>query len=150
VEGKINTVIGVEKVPVSGRKLYSLVGTDALFTGEHPFMMADGKWGSFDKQAMDQELVSDHISIVETQDGMFQIKGDFNSYDENTVTQIKNGDLGVNIQGESTMLSAIPTKVEEEFVYTMFMDGDRTWNIEGIVISGLALTGDNPQLVEVT
>jgi len=147
--GKFNTVIGIEKVPVAGRDLWKLDGVAARFTGEHPFLMADGSWGAFNKEAMDRELTEDNVTIVETNEGMFRVVGDMQYYDEKTVRQISNGDLGQTVDGKEIELSARIIKDKEEFVYTMFMDGNRTWNIEGIVISGLALTGENADLIEV-
>ena len=148
LDGTPNRVIGVEKVPVGGRKLWNLDGTTARFTGEHPFMLANGKWGSFDKVAMDRELSEDNLTVISTGKGNFRVVGDMATYDENTVTQIEQGDLGVDIHTNHIPLRAQITEEREAYVYTMFMSGNRTWNIEGIVISGLALTGENPRLIK--
>lgn len=146
--GKTNMVIGIEKVLVGSRDLYRLNNTDALFTGEHPFLLPDGTWGSFDKKAMDRELTPDNITLITTKSGLFRVIGDMESYSDKTVKQLKNGDMGLDINGDSLPLTATLTDLHERFVYTVMMDGDRTWNIEGIVISGLALTGENPTLEE--
>ena len=145
--GVPNEVLGIEKVPVGDRKLWNLEGTTSYFTGEHPFLLSEGGWGSFDKAAMDYEIFNEVPVIVETMDGMRKVVGDYSSYDDNTITQISYGASGQDIEGNVAPLNAIVTKEKEEFVYTMFMSGDRTWNVEGLIISGLALSGDNPKLV---
>ena len=144
--GKMNTVRGVEKVPVLGRPLLNLVGTEALFTGEHCFLLPDGRWGAFDKEAMDRELTAAHVTYVEADGKQYKIVGDMTNYNDESVTQIENGENGMLVNGDLVRLSTHATLFQEEFVYTMFMDGNRTWNIEGIIISGLAFTGDNPRL----
>ena len=73
--------------------------------------------------------------------------GNYSQVDDNTITQISYGASGQDIEGNVAPLNAIVTEEKEEFVYTMFMSGDRTWNVEGLIISGLALSGDNPKLV---
>ena len=144
--GQMNKVLGVEKVPVNGRPLLHLDTTEALFTGEHCFLLQDGRWGSFNKEAMDRELAADHVTYVEADGKQYKIVGDMTQYNDESVTQIDNGAAGMLVNGDPIPLYAYTTTEQEEFVYTMFMGGNRTWNIEGIVISGLAFTGDNPRL----
>ncbi len=144
--GETNRVVGVERVLVGKRTLFGLNSTDARFTGEHPFLMADGRWGAFDKEAMDREIFGGFENIVVIDSNKFIVVGDLSSYDDSTVTQLENGDLGVDINGDHIPLSVVATEDKEEYVYTMLMDGSRTWNIEGIVISGLALSGESPRL----
>lgn len=148
-DGEINTVLAVDKVPVGGRKLLKLVGTNVLFTGEHMFMMSDGRWGSFNKAAMDRELVGLKAGFIPTviiDDKPHTLHRNFDNYDENTVVQLSEGDCGVTVRGQRIRLSMVETDVKAEFVYSFLMSGSRTWNVEGIVVSGMAM-GDDIKLI---
>ncbi|PSJ46157.1 hypothetical protein C7H85_05795 [Zobellella endophytica] len=52
--GRINRVIGVERVPLAGRRLYSLNGSTHFVTAEHPFRTPQG-WKSLDPRMTAQE-----------------------------------------------------------------------------------------------
>jgi len=149
--GSVNRVNGVEKVPVAGRVLWKLKDHDyVVFTGEHPFLLANGKWGAFNKAAMDNEIIKSFPTFVELKDGtMKQVIATPLEFTDDLVTQIKMGDLGQNIDGEDVRLDARYYESDEEFVYTFLMGETCTWNVEGTVVSGLALIGTDRELVDV-
>jgi hypothetical protein len=97
---------------------------------------------------MDAEIFGPWKTHVEAAEGFMQIDGDTSGYTDTTVTQLRNGDLGMNVNGQPFTLSAEILDDTEEFVYSFFMSGNRTFNVEGVVVSGLALTGENPTLVK--
>jgi len=91
-------------------------------------------------------LFNEHDVVIDVHGDLFNIVGDLSEYDEKTITQMSNGDLGQNVTGKHVEITTKLTTDNDEFVYSMFMSGDKTWNIEGVVISGLALTGKNTRL----
>jgi len=54
MDGVVNRVTGVERVPLGGRLLYSLNGGPAFVTAEHPFLGIDG-WRSIQPEATRRE-----------------------------------------------------------------------------------------------
>ena len=49
LDGSINTVLGVEKVPLGRRRLYGFNSEEAFVTAEHPFYTLEG-WKSLDPE----------------------------------------------------------------------------------------------------
>lgn len=144
-----NTVIGIDKTRVNGRNIWQLTGTSVRFTPEHPFRLANGAWGSFDKAALDLEmknLYDGEPQFIETAIGTQRVVRDLRNYNADSVSQIYSGDLGTLCSGEATPLHAVQTNDKEEFVYTFYMSGDRTWNVEDRVVSGMAM-GENLKLL---
>ena len=150
--GDINTVLAIDKVVLGNRSLYQLKGTQALFTLEHPFLLSDGTWGAFDKRAIDHEieviLQKSNNSIDVIVDGEeYLFVRNFDDWSQDVVKQIDNSMQGLDIHDNGVDLGIARTDVVEEYIYSFVMSGSRTWNVEGIVISGVAL-GSEPTLVK--
>ena len=149
--GEINPVLAIDKVLLGSRSLWRLHNTSCKFTLEHPFKMFDGSWGAFDKDAIDKEIasVSEGGTIPVIVDGEeYLLHRDFSTYNSDTIAQIYNGAPGVDIHSQKVPLRIYPISDRDEFIYSFVMGGNRTWNAEGIIISGVAM-GENPRLEKV-
>ena len=61
--GRVNRVTEIERVPLAGRKLFSINGSTPFVTAEHPFRTPTG-WGSFSPLATAHENPKLRVSVL--------------------------------------------------------------------------------------
>ena len=148
-DGVANRVLGIEKSPSLTRTILCLDDMTTKFVGEHPFMMENGEWGAFNKELTDRGVANQRKTFVNANDKRYRVVVSAQNYNDDSVRQMENGTPIKTVSGTLLPINHFTTAEREDFIYTMLMDGDRTWNVGGYVTSGLALVGDDPRLEEV-
>ena len=147
--GKANTVQGIEKSPSTTRTILCLDDMTTRFVGEHPFLMENGEWGAFNKELTDRGVALRKDTILESKGKQYKMLGGGRLHNDKSVTQITNGAFVKTVNGECLPINSFTTLEKEDFIYTVLMDGDRTWNVGGFITAGLAYLGDKIRLEEV-
>ena len=113
MNGQINNVKGMERVPLAGRKLYSINNKKAFVTAEHPFMTKDG-WKSINPEA----LLKEYPQLAKT------LKP----------KTLKVGDILITENGTELITSIKAQDAKEQTVYNLILDGNNTYYVDGYLV----------------
>lgn len=118
-QSRINRVVGMETPALGARALYSINGSDAFVTHEHPFMTTEG-WKSIDPAATARENAAMAVGVLQV------------------------GDVLVREQGYTRIRSLAPATGDAGItVFNPLLDGDHTYYADGYLVHNKDSGGDS-------
>lgn len=129
--GRINSVIGVERVPLAGRRLYSLNGSTHFVTAEHPFRTPQG-WKSLDPRMTAQENA--RLSVESLGIGDRLVRGQPRPMPQSQGNLALAPEL--ELVFETQLLEVIESIAGEPglTVYNLLLDGNHTYIADGFLV----------------
>ena len=125
--GRINRVIGVERVPLGQRRLHAINGQKAFFTAEHPFLTSQG-WRSVSPAATIRETHTICVTELSLGDRLVCVG----------LVAPGIGTLAVEPSLDFHLTPLVNLSTDEApadtVVFNLFLDGDHTYVANGFVV----------------
>ena len=126
--GRANLVIGLEAVPLAGRRLYAINELTPFFTGEHPFL-APGGWKAADPTAAAREVRLLRITPMQTGDLLVAARHGMAESQGATALAPR---LILGVERIVTLRSVRPDT--DLTVFNLLLDGDHSYVANGFIV----------------